>query len=262
MKAGLGAGRTPTAWYIVPSDNYLARWANTLHLPYTAWHCSYAALGAGMAYYVRWDVLGWAVLAFFLGMGVAAHCFDLLKGDPLALRIPFYHLLLVGAVSLVAAMAIGALNIAWGNVAWWWAFAIAAGWLIALGYNLEWPGMHGDAQFSLFWGAFPALVGYFAMGGGLAETGGIIPGIFAALFATLTAWGQRVLSTRARFLRRKVEVLDGYYSFDAHANGSTGRGRHGIDKQWILEPLDRALMLFSFAMPILAVGVLLWRRGW
>ncbi|MDP3063941.1 MAG: hypothetical protein Q8O40_12135 [Chloroflexota bacterium] len=255
MKAGLGASRTPTAWYIVPSNHYLARWANTIHLPYTIWHLSFVALGAGMAYHVRWDILGWAVLAFFLGMGVAAHCFDLLKGDPLALRIPFYHLLLVGAVSLVAAMAIGALNIMWGNVAWWWGFAIAAGWLMAVGYGLEWPGFHGDLQFSLFWGAFPALVGYFAM-----DAGGIIPGIFAAAFAFLTSWGQRVLSARARFLRRKVQSVTGYVSLPGEKPSDAVVG--GDLRIWMLEPLDRALLLFSLAMPVLAVGVLLWRWGW
>ena len=68
-KAGRGAGKA-TAWYIVASDNYVARWVNTLHLPYTGWHLSYVALGASLGATIKWDVLGWALLA--LGFLAAA----------------------------------------------------------------------------------------------------------------------------------------------------------------------------------------------
>ena len=244
-KAGLGAGKA-TAWYIVPSDNYVARWVNTLHLPYTGWHLSYVALGASLGATIRWDVLGWALLAFFLGLGVAGHLLDLLRGDPLALRLPKAHLQVVGIIALSLAAAIGSLNIYWGNVEWWLGWLVVAGVVIAVGYNLEFPGMHGDLQFAVFWGAFPFLVGYVAMDGR-----DLLPLLFAGGFVFLTSWTQRVLSTRARFIRRRVLYLGGHWSTD--------RESAVFDQSWVLEPVDQALMLMSFAMPVLAGATLLWR---
>ncbi|KKL22431.1 hypothetical protein LCGC14_2435480, partial [marine sediment metagenome] len=115
-KAGLGTSGSATAWYVIPGDSYLVRWFNTLHWPYTMWNLSYVAIGAALADEVRWDVLGWTCLAFFLGMGVAAHALDLLKGDPLALRLPRAHLVVVAVVSLALAALVGVMNIVWGNV--------------------------------------------------------------------------------------------------------------------------------------------------
>ena len=62
---------TTAAWYVVPSKRPWARWFNTLHWPYTLWHLSYVAIGAALADQVNWALLGWTMVAFFLGMGVA-----------------------------------------------------------------------------------------------------------------------------------------------------------------------------------------------
>jgi len=43
-----------------------------LHPPYTLWHLSYAALGAGLAPVLDWWRLGLTLLVFFAGTGVAA----------------------------------------------------------------------------------------------------------------------------------------------------------------------------------------------
>ena len=251
-QTGRGAGNAPTAWYVVPSDRYLARWWNVLHAPYTLWHLSYVVLGAGLGDQVRWDVLGWAVLAFFLGLGVAGHAFDLLRGDPLALRLPARHLAVVGAVSLLLAALIGVLNVLWGNVPWQVAPLIVAGIAIALGYNLEWPGFHGDPQFALFWGKFPFLVGFLAMDGGPAPAA-----VLGGGFCLLTAWAQRVLSARTRYLRRRV--ADVFLSLDEWEADANAAGPRPDAMRWLLTPLDQALALLSFAMPALAGSVLLWR---
>lgn len=254
-KAGTGAGDVGTAWYIWRSNNYLARWLNTLHWPYTLWHLAYVALGAGLGPELRWDVLGWAALAFFLGLGIAGHAFDLLKGDPLALRLPRRHLQAAGWVSLGAAVLIGAGNLYWGNLPWWMCYLVMAGVVVALGYNLEWPGMHGNPQFATFWGVFPFAVGYLAMGG--LEPG---PLVFGGAFCFLTAWCQRVLSTRARFIRRRVSILRGVYIQSGDVIGWVQEtGGHHFDAAWVLAPIDQALMVLSLAMPMLAAGVLLWR---
>jgi hypothetical protein len=251
--SGRGAGWAPTAWYVIPSDRYLARWWNVLHLPYTLWHLSYVALGAALGEALRWDVLGWGLLAFFLGLGVAAHALDLLRGDPLALRLPESHLQVVGVASLLLAGLVGSLNIYWGDVDWWLGWLIVAGIVVALGYNLEWPGFHGDLQFALFWGVFPFATGYLAMGGGP-----VAMAILGGSFCFLASWAQRVLSFRARYLRRRVAKV----SLSLwERTGSEGTASYLPDNPalWLLRPLDRALMLMSFAMPALAGGLLLWR---
>jgi hypothetical protein len=226
---------TAPAFYVIRSDRLWARWLNVLHLPFTAWHLSYVAIGASMAGEVRWDVLGWTVLAFFLGMGVGAHCLDLIRGDPLALRLSRSNLALVGFVALAAAAGIGITQVLLGNVPGWLTLAIAPGILMAAGYGFEWRWMHGDTQFALFWAVFPFLVGLAAM----TQSGSWAP-LLMVLFVFATAYAQRVLSTRARYLRRNVTATE-------------------EDKAWLLEPIDQALMIMSFAMPVLAAGMLLWR---
>ena len=201
----------------------------------------------------EWDVLGWALLAFFLGLGIASHALDLLRGDPLALGISKRHLQLVGVAGLLLAALIGSLNIYWGNVPWWLGWLIVAGVLIALSYNLEWPGFHGDVQFALFWGVFPFLVGYLAMDGDsvpLALLGGS--------FCFLMSLAQRSLSARARYLRRTVAKVS-LTLWERTGSSSTTSYLPQDPLLWLLKPLDIALVLMSFAMPALAAGLLLWR---
>ena len=264
MSNGVGA----PAWYIVGNDHYLARWLNVLHLPYTAWHLSYVAMGAAMADQLRWDVLGWAILAFFLGMGVGAHCFDLVRGDPLALRLRRQDLALVGGISVAGATGIGVTQVLLNAVTPSVIFMVPIGVLLAVGYNLEWQWMHGDVQFALFWAVFPFLTAMVAMPGD--SSWAALP---VVLFAYLTAYAQRVLSTRARYLRRKVtdarvflspvEKPPGVDELKFSHPGATGRVSRWPateeDKVWLLQPIDQALIVMSFAMPVLAGGLLLWR---
>src|SRR6478736_484346 len=54
-----------------------------LHPPYTLWHLSFVAVGAALAPEFHLDRLVWALVAFFLALGIAAHALDELKGRPL-----------------------------------------------------------------------------------------------------------------------------------------------------------------------------------
>jgi hypothetical protein len=202
-----------------------------LHPPYTAWHLSYVVLGAALAPEWRPGVLGLALAAFFLGMGVAAHALDELQGRPLQTRIGRRTLLVLAVVSLLAAAGIG-VGTALHTSLWLLAF-VAAGAFIALAYNLELFGgaFHSTLWFALGWGALPVLATYFAA----AET---IRGeaILAAAFAALTSWTQRVLSTPVRTQRRREGTL-------------TPEGKQ----------FELALRLLSAAMVALAVGLVLLR---
>ena len=236
---------TPS-WYLINSHQLWARWFNIIHWPYLNWHLSYPLLGIALAQEVQWGLVPYVVLAFFLGMGIAAHCFDLLRGDPLRLGLPRAQLWTVGLISLAGACGIGLWKVADGSVSYWLLGLIPLGALLALGYGLEWPGFHGDWQFAAWWAVFPMVVGYLAMGIALDP---ILP--LGCLFAYATATAQRILSSRTRFLRRVVRELT-----------TTGRvgGNHMVwGVNWVLGPLDGALAIFRLALPLLALTLLLER---
>jgi hypothetical protein len=202
-----------------------------LHPPYTAWHLSYVAIGAALAPRWRPGILGLALAAFFLGMGVAAHALDELNGRPLRTRIGSGTLVVLAVVSLAGAAAIG-IGTAIHTSLWLLAF-VAAGAFIAVAYNLELFGgrLHGDLWFALAWGALPLLATYFAA----AETIRV-EAVVAAGAAALLSHAQRVLSTPVRRMRRQEGTL-------------SGDGRE----------LERALQLLSAATVGLAVALVLTR---
>jgi MFS family permease len=173
-----------------------------LHPPYTAWHLSYVVLGAALAPHWRPGILGLALAAFFLGMGVGAHALDELQGRPLQTRIGKRTLVVLAWVSLLGAAAIGivaALYTSLGLLVF-----VAVGSFTAVAYNLELFGgrFHGTLWFALGWGALPVLATYYAV----AETIRA-EAVVAALFAMLASWAQRVLSTPVRVQRRQEGAL-------------------------------------------------------
>jgi hypothetical protein len=198
--ARLSATTRPAFYALAPGG--WRDYVTLLHPPYTAWHLSYVVIGAALAPEWRPGILGLALAAFFLGMGIAAHALDERQGRPLQTRIGDTTLLALAAVSLLGAAAIG-VGVALHTSLWLLAF-VAAGAFIAVAYNLELFGgrLHGTLWFALGWGALPVLATYFAA----AET---LRGeaFAAALFAALVSWAQRVLSTPVRTQRRQEGAL-------------------------------------------------------
>jgi hypothetical protein len=179
-----------------------------LHLPYTAWHLSYVAIGCALAPVLHADRLLAALAAFFLALGVAAHALDELRGRPLGTEIPRTVLVGLAVVSLAGAVAIGiAAAIAW--TPWLLAF-VAAGAFLVPAYNLELFGgrFHSDLWFGIAWGAFPVLTGYFVM----AERT-TVEAVLAAVAALFLSLAQRHLSTRVRTVRRRVRDVTGTISY-------------------------------------------------
>ena len=202
-----------------------------LHPPYTAWHLSYVVLGAALAPQWRPGILGLALAAFFLGMGVGAHALDELRGRPLQTRIGPSVLVALAVVSLLAATAIGVGTALETNL-WLLAF-VAGGAFIAVAYNLELFGgrFHGTFWFALAWGALPVLATFFAAAHAILPEAAV-----AAVFAAVLSWVQRVLSTPVRAMRRQEGRLAGT-ALDA----------------------ERALRLLSVATVALAVALVLAR---
>jgi hypothetical protein len=214
-----------------------------LHPPYTAWHLSYVALGAGLAERTDGARLAWTLASFLLAVGIAAHCLDELNGRPLATRVPAAVLAVAAAVSLAGAAAIGL----WGvsSVGISLLPFVLIGVALVVAYNLELFGgaLHTDPVFALGWGAFPVLVGGFAQTGALE-----LPVVIGAAFAAATSLAQRSLSNWARRLRRG----------GLHVEGSierAGAPREALDVAALTTPAEAALRALAAAHVLLAAAL-------
>lgn len=224
-----------------------ADWWTVLHPPYTAWHVSYAVIGAVLAPRVNWLVLGATALAFFLAVGLAAHALDELNGRPLATTIPDRVLWAVAIVSLVFAVALGVVTIGYtGPIL---IPFIVLGVFLVLAYNLELFGgrFHTDLGFAVAWGGFPVVVGFVAQAPRVSAAS-MLSVVAAALGATALSHVQRRLSTPARALRRRVREVSGSVVL---VDGA----RRPLDRDTLLAPLDIALRTLSYAVPLLAAAL-------
>jgi hypothetical protein len=232
------------AFYALRSGGW-RDYVTLLHPPYTLWHLSYVAIGAGLAPTMHWDRLGAALGAFFLAVGLGAHALDELEGRPLQTQIPRPVLLSIAAVSIAAAVGIGIGGAVTFDL-WLLAF-VAFGVFIVVVYNLELLGgrLHSSAWFAIAWGGFPALTGYFAM------TERIRPeAIFAAIYATLLTLAQYRLSTPVRMVRRRVRAVSGTLEL------KDGR-REPIDAETLMRPAESALQILVGATTALGIALVL-----
>jgi hypothetical protein len=179
-------------------------YVTVLHVPYTAWHLSYVAVGAALAPDFRTNRLLWTLAAFALALGIAAHALDEHHGRPLRTEIPDGVLLGLAMASLAGACAIGV----WAAFAWdepgLLAF-VAVGGVATPAYNLEWFGgaLHNAWGFALTWGAFPVLTAYYAQVEAIRTEA-----VLAAAYAAALTYVQRTLSTPVRHARRRLETTE------------------------------------------------------
>ena len=203
------AARPRPAFYALRPGGW-RDYVTLLHPPSTAWHLSYVAVGAALAPRFHLDRMLWALLAFALAMGVAAHALDELNGRPLRTRIGGGTLVALAAVSLTGALAIGvAAAAAWG---WGLLVFVAAGAFLVPAYNLELFGgrFHTDWWFAIAWGGFAALTGFFVEAQSLR-----LEGLLAAAYATALSYAQRRLSTPVRHARRTLGETEGTEAMEA-----------------------------------------------
>ena len=196
--------RLPRPAYYVARRGGWRDWWTVLHPPYTAWHLSYVVLGAAVAPRVHVARLVATVVAFFLAVGVGAHCLDELHGRPLRTLIPGRALVAATVVSLAGAVAIGVAGVVTVGVVL--VPFIVVGPVLVVAYNAELFGgvVHTDAGFAAAWGAFPVLTAYAAQ----TDTLSWAP-VLVAVGAFALSWAQRSLSTPARLLRRSVTEVEG-----------------------------------------------------
>ncbi|HEX6231300.1 MAG TPA: hypothetical protein VF029_06270 [Actinomycetota bacterium] len=234
------------AFYALSPGGWRDYWT-LLHPPYTLWHLSYVAIGAGLAPRVRTGWLVETLLAFLLAMGLAAHALDELNGRPLRTRIPDLTLWVIAALGLAGAVGLG-VHATIELSPWLWAF-IAVGGFLVVAYNLELFGgaFHSDAWFALGWGAFPVLTAYFAQ-----TTTVRLEAVLAAAACAAISAAQRVLSTPVRRLRREVEDVSGELRL---ADGSA----ETLDAGALRAAPEGALRWLSLAMPAVAAALLVAR---
>lgn len=199
----MATDRPRPAFYALASGGW-RDYVTLLHPPYTAWHLSFVAIGAGLTPAFSLSRLLPTLAAFFLAVGIGAHALDELQGRPLATQIPSAVLVALGSVAVVLAVGIGVVG-ALVVDPWIGAF-VAAGSFIVLAYSLElFDGrFHSDFWFALSWGSFPVLTGFFAAAGTVS-----LAALFGALFAFALSLAQRHLSTRVRDIRRRISAVSG-----------------------------------------------------
>jgi hypothetical protein len=201
------------------------------------------ALGAAAAPHLHTDRLLWAMGAFGLAVGVAAHALDELHDRPLRTGFSDRVLIALAVSSLLGALAIGVAGVL--TVTVWLAPLVLAGGLFLPAYNLELAGgrVHTDLAFALGWGAFPAFTGYFVN----AETVAW-PGLLIAAGALAMSVAQRRLSSPARELRRRTRSITGVRTL---SDGSLEE----LSRERLLAPLDGALAALSMAMVLSACAL-------
>ena len=238
--------------YYARRGGLLADCWTLLHPPYTVWHLSYVVLGAAVAPEVAATPLVLSVVAFFLAVGIAAHALDERAGHPLGTAFGDRGLMLSATAALVAACALGVYGAVWwegGN--WALVVTVPVGVALVVGYNLELAGglLHNDATFGLAWGGFPVVVGYVAQAPSVGSSRG--PAALAATGAAIAlTYAQRRLSTPARELRRRtLDVTGTRHRIDG--------SEVSLDRPVLLAPLEGALRALSWAVPLVALAVLL-----
>ena len=244
---GTGVGSHGPAYYASGDHTGWRDVRAILHPPYTAWHLSYVVIGSLIGPRVNWATLGATVLAFFLAVGVAAHCLDELRGRPLGTQLPAGSLVAAAIISLAGAVAIGIVGLY--RLGPWLAVFVVVGACLVLAYNLELFGgrVHTGLGFALGWGAFPVLTAAFAQDRSLP-----VSAIVLAAAATLLSAAQRQLSTPARAIRRHAVSIEGRMVLD------DGRVEV-LDSSTLLAPIEKTLRALSWTTVVLAVSLVLAR---
>ena len=220
-----------------------------LHLPYSFWNVANVAIGASIAAHVYPVRVAAAVVAFFLAVGIGAHCLDELHDRPLGTGLSDRALIGLGGGSILAALAIGVVGCF--VVSPTLIPLIAFGGFIAPAYNLEWFGgrFHTDLWLAISWAAFATLTGWWVNALGVHSVGEAVAVVGAVVGTAFLVTAQRRLSTPVRELRRRTVALEGTQRL---ADGSVRELR----REDLIAPLDGALRALALGVPLLAIGLL------
>ncbi len=231
------------AWYASRGGPLRDLWT-LLHPPYTSMVLAYVTLGAALS--DRFDPLRWGclLLAYFLGLGCAAHFLDEARGHPWGTGFSTRRLLVLAALTLLTAVGIG-VYLAWTFYLGFLVF-VAAETFFAFAYNLEWFSgrFHTDAWFAVSWAALPFLASFYVQDGDLPVWSIAVAGALAS-----TAAVQISLSRWVKGYRRGPSLVA----------LTDVRGTRNISTQEMIERPQRALRFIVWSVDLLAVGLVLKR---
>ena len=151
-------------WYSSEGSK-LAEFWTILHLPYTFMSLSFLAIGFGIAGVHRWDVFAWIMVAYFLGLGIAAHAFDQLpnQGSSYVKYLTPWELMTIGTIAVGAAVIIG-IDWMYELSAWHllWIIPLQTFFVVAYPYAKFAKGFfHNDVFFAFSFGFVPVMAGYY-----------------------------------------------------------------------------------------------------
>lgn len=221
-------------WYFLAPTSKLREFYNLLHLPYTGMVLAFVVTGAGLAPKIYPDRLLATLLAYLLGLGVAAHAFDQLepRGSHYVQHLTRAELVKIGAFALFGAIGLGAYYaitlspflLPFIGVGVFFAFAYPLPSYIAGGR------FHNNLSFAFSWGFLPFLTSYYVNSLSITPQA-LLFGVPMALVASM----EIVLSRYVRKARRE-----------------------GLPKNFYEAP-EIALKLLTVMVYSLATGFLLWR---
>jgi hypothetical protein len=207
------------------------------------------AIGASVAAHVYPVRLAAAVAAFFLAVGVAAHCLDELHGRPLGTQLSDRALIGLAAGGMGGALAIGIAGIF--IVSPTLIPLIIFGAFIAPAYNLEWfdGRFHTDLWLAISWASFATFTGWWVNALGVHSAGEAVAVVGVVVGTGFLVTAQRRLSTPVRELRRRTVELSGTQRL---ADGTV----RPLTRESLAAPLDGALRALSLAVPLIAIALL------
>ena len=221
-------------WY-QGGDSKLGELWTILHLPYTMMCISFLGIGFGLSGTVRWGVFAATAVAYFLGLGVAAHAFDQLPnmGSNYVKHWKPYHLLIIGLCAIIVSVYIGIYIMATlGAYHLLWLIPIQTFFVWAYpNANFMFGRFHTDKWFAVSFGFLPVVIGYYL--NTLSFDLWVIPWAMIGYFISLS---QITLSRKSRELR-KIPWAEG-------------------ETPSVVHKIDHALIYICITAYLLAVGVL------
>ena len=203
-----------------------------IHWPYTLWNLSYVCIGAALAPEWLPGRLGAGLVAFFLGLGIAAHALDELKGRPLGTEIPAPRALGARRPSRSRARS-GSASRPRSPGRRGSSPSSPFGAFMVCAYNLELFGgrFHGDWWLAVAWGATPILSAYLVAAEKLTWQAGFAAALRrAADRRAAAALDACPRGTAAHAGRRGRRPRGARSRRRGRAAGDDGRGRRARDR--------------------------------
>lgn len=219
-------------WYYRGGNKLNELWT-ILHLPYTGMLLSYCVIGAAMVPKPSFFRLFWTLVAYFFGLGIAAHCLDQLPGmgSRYVKHLTGGELKALSVISLGVAVAIGVYGTTIVGPILWIFILLGGFFAVAYPVSRSFGGLfHNDFWFAVSWGALPFLTSYYAQ----------------ALTITLEA----ALMSVAIALTAAMEII-----LSRHVRGiRAGPPEHA---QFLVKP-ERVLKILVAAVILLALAMFVW----